>query len=81
MDQAAAKEHVSDIEMCICTVNYHSRSVASALPFQYPHKLISTDIIYFAVFCLNTPPIKNGVSTKYSLCAIMSYTNLILMKY
>ena len=79
--KSAAKEHVSEINRYICTVKERSHAVASTLTFQYLHKLIVTKIVYFAVLWINYFPVKHGVSTKYSLRAIVSHTKLIWKKH
>ena len=50
VNTSAAKEHVADIERCICTVKERSHAVVSTLPFQYLHKLIGTNIFILKCF-------------------------------
>ena len=48
VNTSAAKEHVAEIERCIRTVKERCRGIASTLPFNRLHKLIVTNLVYFA---------------------------------
>ena len=67
--------------MCIYKFKERISDFISTLPLQYLHKLIITNIIYFAVLWINDFYIKNGLSTKYSPRSIMIYTNLFCKHY
>ena len=81
VNTSAAKEHVAEIERCICTTKERCRSIASTLPYNRLHKLIVTNLVYFAVLWLNAFPVKNGVSAEHSPRAIVVRTNLSWVKH
>ena len=60
------KEHVSKIEHCIHTVKERCRAMESDLPFNFLHKTIVINLIYFCILWLNAFPVKSGVSQEFS---------------
>ena len=49
--------------------------------FQYLHKMIVTNIVYFLFIWVNALPVKNGVSNKHSPLVIVVHTNMIWKKH
>ena len=49
----AAQEHVGEIEHGIHTIKERSKNVMSDLPFQFLHKQVVIDLVYFCVMWLN----------------------------
>ena len=58
VNNSAAKEHVAEIERCICTVKERCRAMASDLPFNFLHKTIVINLVYFWILWLNAFPAK-----------------------
>ena len=75
VNTSTAKEHVMEIERCICTIKEHIRDVVTTLPFDYLPKLIVVNLDYFIVMCLNAFLANNGVSDKFSPQALVTRTN------
>ena len=76
VNTAAAREHVAEIERAIQTIKERVQAICSTLPFSRLHKLILTNVLYFAVLWLNALPLKSGVSTKFSAREIVARTKL-----
>jgi len=66
LNVASRNEHVPEVERYIRTVKERVRAIASILPFrQYPPRLIA-EMVYNAVFWLNTFPHKDSVHATIS---------------
>ena len=66
LNVASRNEHVPEVERYIRTIKERVRAIASVLPFrQYPPCLIA-EMVYNAVFWLNTFPHKDGVHATIS---------------
>jgi hypothetical protein len=81
VNTSAAREHVAEIERSVRTIKERCRCVINVLPFKFLHKLIVTNVGYFAVLWLNAFPVKSGVSTEHSPRAIVVRTNLNYKKH
>jgi hypothetical protein len=81
VNTSAAREHIAEIERSIRTIKERCHCVIRVLPFKFLHKLIVTNVIYFAVLWLNTFPVKSGVSAEHSPRAIVVRTNLDYKKH
>ena len=66
VNNSAAKEHVAEIERCICTVKERFRAVASDLPLNCLHKTIVVNMISVFILWLNSFPVKNGDYQEFS---------------
>ncbi len=62
----AAKEHVSEAERAIRTINERTRGLVATLPFQHIPRHMKIEFIYFMVLWLNAFPVKNGILAVYS---------------
>jgi len=63
---ASRNEHVPEVERYIRTIKERVRAIASFLPFkQYPPRLIA-EMVYNAVFWLNTFPHNDGIHATIS---------------
>ena len=63
---ASRNEHVPEVERCLRAIKERVRAIVSALPFnRYPPRLIM-EMVYNAVFWLNTFPNKDGVHATIS---------------
>ena len=78
---SAAEEHVAEIERCIHTVKERCRTVASDLQFNYLHKTIVINMIYFCILWLNAFLVKNGISQEFSPRSIVVRTKLSWKKH
>jgi len=66
LNVASRNEHVPEVERYIRTIKESVRAIASVLPFrQYPLRLIA-EMVYNAVFWLNTFPHNDGVHATIS---------------
>ena len=66
LNVASRNEHVPEVERYIRTVKERVRAIACTLPFQmYPPRLIA-EMVYSAVFWLNTFPHKDGIHATIS---------------
>ena len=66
LNVASRNKHVPEVERYIRTIKERVRAIASVLPFrQYPLRLIA-EMVYNAVFWLNTFPHKDGVHATIS---------------
>jgi len=63
---ASRNEHVPEVERYIRTIKERVRAIASVLPFkQYPPRLVA-EMVYNAVFWLNTFPHNDGIHSTIS---------------
>ena len=60
-------KHFSGIRRFIRTVKERRHAIVITLAFQYLHKNIVMNVVYFVFLCMNDFLIKNGLSTKHSL--------------
>jgi hypothetical protein len=63
----AAKEHISKVEQMIQTIKERTRGLLATLPFQHLPRRMKIEFIYFMVLWLNAFPVKNGISSVFSL--------------
>ena len=71
LNVASRNKHVPEVERYIMTITESVRAIASALPFnKYPPRLIA-EMVYNAVFWLNTFPLKYGIHTTISPRTLM----------
>jgi hypothetical protein len=63
----AAKEHVNKAEQTIQTIKERTKGLLATLPFQHLPRRMKIEFIYFMVLWLNAFPVKNGISSMFSL--------------
>lgn len=70
------KEHITEVEQFIRTLEEYSRAVRSTLPFTYLPRLITQYLVYFSNMWLNCFPKKGSVCNDISPREIMAGTML-----
>ncbi len=66
VNTTAAKEHVPEVERCICLTKERGRGILNTLPFKKMPQVILIELIYHVVLWLNAYPTKSGVSDTLS---------------
>ena len=61
----AAKEHMSEAEQTIRTLNEQMRGLLATLPFTHIPKRMKIEFIYFMVLWINAFPVKSGISQTF----------------
>ena len=62
VNTTVAREHMAEIERGICLLKERSRCVVKSLPFQYLHKQIVIQLVYFVTLFVNTILSAEGIS-------------------
>jgi hypothetical protein len=81
MSTTVAKEHVPEVERCICLIKEHSRGILNTLLFEKMPQIMLIMLIYHVVVWLNTFPTKSGVSTMLLPRKIVYRHKLDFMKH
>lgn len=66
LNSVSRDEHVPEIERAIRTVKERVRSVYNVLPFPRLPRRLLTELVYYAVFWLNSFPAADGISSTIS---------------
>ena len=83
---SATKEHVAEIERWILNVKERGRAMESNLPFDWLHKLIVVNLLYFFILWMHAFPVKDGVSQEFSprymvVCTKLSWKHNCSIKF
>jgi hypothetical protein len=66
VNTTAAREHVAEIERKIRLVKECARAIVTTLPYIRLPKIILVELLHFVVMWLNSFPVKNGISDRFS---------------
>ena len=66
VNTTAVREHVAEIEWGICLLKERSRCVVKSLPYQYLHRQIVIQMVYFVCMMVNATPAAEDISQIFS---------------
>ena len=66
INTTAAREHVGEIERKIRVIKERARGTMNTLPYPQLPRLMTIELMHFCIMCMNTFPVKSGVSEKWS---------------